>query len=102
MSSQQITLPDGRIQDFIVSGDPNGFPLYFIHGTPGSNVAPTGFPEVCAKKGFKCISYSRAGYGESSRKAGRNIADCVADIGAIQKHFGHDKCVVAGWSGGGE
>ncbi len=31
-----IDLPDGRVLDVDVTGPDDGFPLVFLHGTPGS------------------------------------------------------------------
>ena len=47
------------------------------------------------------MTYSRAGYGGSSRKAGRSVADVVADMEALLDPLGAERCVTAGWSGGG-
>ena len=35
---QTATLPDGRILEYLVEGDPDGLPLVLHHGTPGSAV----------------------------------------------------------------
>lgn len=100
--AQSITLPDGRIFEYLISGTVDGFPLFFIHGTPGSYLESAGLPDVCEKKGVKCITMCRAGYGESTRAPGRTVVDCVADIEALKGHLGVKECVVGGWSGGGE
>lgn len=100
--AQHMTLPDGRNFEFFVSGAMDGFPLFWIHGTPGSYVPAAGIPEVCQEKGVKCITMSRAGYGESSRKIERSVIDCVPDIEALRDHLGIEEFIVGGWSGGGE
>jgi hypothetical protein len=33
----QMSLPDGRVLVYEVMGDPAGFPLIVLHGTPGSS-----------------------------------------------------------------
>lgn len=99
--THNLTLSDGRIVNYQIEGDPNGFPLVFIHGTPGAYPVLTSLAGLAKKKGIKIITQSRAGYGGSSRWKGRRIVDAVADIDAVLKHLGVTKCVVAGWSGGG-
>lgn len=95
-----MTLPDGRNLEYFVSGAIDGFPLFWIHGTPGSYVPAAGIPEVCQEKGVRCITMSRAGYSESTRKIQRRVIDCVPDIGALRDHLGIEEFIVGGWSGG--
>ena len=38
MDDQTITLSDGRSMGFQRLGDPDGSPLFFFHGTPGSRL----------------------------------------------------------------
>jgi pimeloyl-ACP methyl ester carboxylesterase len=47
------------------------------------------------------VTWSRAGYGASTRRRGRSVADEVDDALAVLDHVGADDCLVAGWSGGG-
>jgi pimeloyl-ACP methyl ester carboxylesterase len=95
------TLPDGRQLDVEVSGPNDGFPLLFHHGTPGSIRQFRGIQRAAHARGFKLITYSRAGYGGSTRNAGRNAASITADVEAIANDLNLDQFVTAGWSGGG-
>jgi pimeloyl-ACP methyl ester carboxylesterase len=52
-------------------------------------------------RGLRVVSYSRPGYGSSSRQAGRRIADVAQDVTLVLDHLQVDRCLVAGWSGGG-
>ncbi|MDQ1512802.1 MAG: hypothetical protein QOC59_644, partial [Microbacteriaceae bacterium] len=56
---------------------------------------------AAAARGLRLVTYSRAGYGASARNRGRTVADVVPDVQAVLDHLGADRCVVAGWSGGG-
>lgn len=98
---QQLQLPDGRNLDYCVNGPQDGFPLVFIHGTPGAGIPVPNLVNACAKKGIKVIGFSRAGYGGSTRNKGRQVVDSVADIKSLLDHLGVEKCLVGGWSGGG-
>lgn len=98
---QQHQLPDGRNLDYCVNGPEDGLPLVFIHGTPGAGIPNPNLVNACAKKGIKVITFSRAGYGGSTRNRDRQVIDGVADIKSLLDHLGVKKCFVGGWSGGG-
>lgn len=92
-----VQLPDGRALEVHELGDPNGFPVVFHHGTPGSGT-------LYAKwkvDGVRLIAYDRAGYGGSSRKPGRAVVDVVADIEAVADELGIERYAAWGLSGGG-
>jgi pimeloyl-ACP methyl ester carboxylesterase len=57
--------------------------------------------EVYRGLGVCFVTYDRAGYGRSTRRHGRNIADAVADVIAIADELGFDRFGVTGGSGGG-
>ena len=57
--------------------------------------------EAAGRCGLRMVTYSRPGYGASSRHAGRSVADVVADVEQVLDHLGVERCVTAGWSGGG-
>jgi len=99
--AQQYKLADGRNVDYLVSGAKDGFPLVWIHGTPGAYTPLPSLTAICEKKGIRVITLSRAGYGGSTRKKGGQVVDVVADIQALNEHLGVDRCFVGGWSGGG-
>jgi pimeloyl-ACP methyl ester carboxylesterase len=95
-----IELDDGRrlvVQD----ADGDGRVLLFHHGTPGSVIQLPEMAEAAARHGLRLVTYSRAGYGESARHPGRSVSDVVSDMEQVLDHLGVDRCVTAGWSGGG-
>jgi pimeloyl-ACP methyl ester carboxylesterase len=95
-----IDLADGRALDINDPGG-DGAVLLFHHGTPGSLV-PFALMGVEAKRaGLRLVTYSRAGYGASSRRPGRSVADVVPDMEQVLDHLGVERCVTAGLSGGG-
>ena len=99
--AKQFKLPDGRSLDYHVAGAKDGFPLVFIHGTPGAYLSIPSLEVACEQKDVRLITFSRAGAGGSTRNKGRRIVDVVPDIKALLGHLGVDRCVVGGWSGGG-
>jgi pimeloyl-ACP methyl ester carboxylesterase len=100
--AQQLRLKDGRIVEYLVSGTDDGVSIVWLHGTPGSYIIDPTLKVAIKNKGVKIITLSRAGYGGSSRKRGRSVIDAVADIQAVLEHLGIERCLVGGYSGGGE
>lgn len=96
-----VELRSGRSLDCVEDGDPEGVPLFVLHGTPGSRRLFSPQVEHARKNGIRLVSYSRPGYGNSSRNAGRKIADAVPDIEEIADVAGIEKFAVMGHSGGG-
>ena len=96
-----IDLPDGRFLDVDVSGPEDGFPLVFHHGTPGSVRQFRAIQRAAHDRGLRLVTYSRPGYGASTRQSGRRIVDAAADVAAVLAHLDSPRCIVAGWSGGG-
>ena len=95
-----IELKDGRALDVQDTGG-DGTVLLFHHGTPGSVTQLPPIVRAAGRAGLRMVTYSRAGYGASSRRAGRSVADVVSDIEEVLDHLGVERCVTAGWSGGG-
>jgi pimeloyl-ACP methyl ester carboxylesterase len=96
-----LGLPDGRHLDIEISGPDDGLPLVFHHGTPGS-VRRFGVVQRAAhERGLRLVTFSRPGYGDSTRLPGRSVADVAADVAAVLDHLDAPRCLVAGWSGGG-
>jgi pimeloyl-ACP methyl ester carboxylesterase len=96
-----FTLPDGRDLEVEVTGPDGGPVLVFIHGTPGASHQLGQLARATHARGHRLVTWSRAGYGASSRRVGRDVASETADAAAVLDHVGADSCVVAGWSGGG-
>jgi pimeloyl-ACP methyl ester carboxylesterase len=96
-----VQLPDGRRLDLRVSGPDDGFPLVFHHGTPGAATPIRALERAAHARGLRLVTTSRPGYGDSTRQPGRSVADVVADTAAVLAAIGADRCLIAGWSGGG-
>jgi pimeloyl-ACP methyl ester carboxylesterase len=96
-----IQLPDGRNLDIYVSGPDDGVPLVFHHGTPGALTPLRALERAAHARRLRLVTYSRSGYGGSTRRPGRTVADVVGDMAAILDQLNAPRCLVAGWSGGG-
>jgi pimeloyl-ACP methyl ester carboxylesterase len=99
--TDHLALADGRRLDYRVSGPPHGLPLVFHHGTPGAAVPFRLLERGAHDRGLRLVTISRPGYGDSSRHEGRQVVDVVADISELLVAMEAERCLVAGWSGGG-
>ena len=98
---QSIVVGDGRTVCFAEWGDPQGYPVFALHGTPGGRLERHPDESRYLAAGVRLITYDRAGYGGSDRLPGRSVVDCVGDVAAIADHLGIGRFSVTGGSGGG-
>jgi pimeloyl-ACP methyl ester carboxylesterase len=96
-----VRAPDGRELEVLLMGDPHGFPLVYISGTPTAIAPYPDLSEAAAEQGLRVVGWSRPGYAGSTRREGRTVADAAEDAATILDALGHDRFVVLGWSGGG-
>jgi pimeloyl-ACP methyl ester carboxylesterase len=96
-----IETRDGRTLAFAVWGDPDGFPILALHGTPGCRLGRWAREELYAELGVCYVTHDRAGYGRSDRNHGRRVVDAVADVRALADELGFDQFGATGGSGGG-
>jgi len=101
MSQTSVDLLDGRVLQVWVEGPDDGPVVLSHHGTPSSGLPYARSVEEAAKRGLRHVSYSRPGYGESTRHEGRSVADCAADCAAVADALGVDTFYTVGGSGGG-
>jgi pimeloyl-ACP methyl ester carboxylesterase len=97
----QLQLPDGRWMDIRITGPADGLPLLYHHGTPGAATPFRALERAAHERGLRVVATSRPGYGGSTRHRGRTIVDVVADMSVVLTEIGAERCLVAGWSGGG-
>jgi pimeloyl-ACP methyl ester carboxylesterase len=99
--TREIGVSDGRRVAFDCWGDPKGFPVFLLHGTPGSRSGPVPRVPLLYQLGVQLISYDRPGYGGSERHRGRTVAAAAWDVLDLADHLGLDTFGVVGRSGGG-
>jgi pimeloyl-ACP methyl ester carboxylesterase len=75
--------------------------IIFHHGTPGDASFWQPWLDTAATFGMRAISYSRAGYGRSSRNLGRTVFSNNTDISEILDSLKISCFISIGWSGGG-
>ncbi|MFI6010943.1 alpha/beta fold hydrolase [Streptomyces sp. NPDC051243] len=92
---------DGRRLAVEISGDPGGFPVFLLHGTPGSRLGPAPRPMLLYHQRVRLITYDRPGYGSSDPLPGRSVSHVAADVAAVAEALGIERFAVVGRSGGG-
>src|SRR5215471_14389717 len=98
---RSVATSDGRTLTVREGGDPAGFPVLTISGTPGSSTIYEPHARDAAERGIRLFSYDRPGYGGSTRQKGRKVVDCAADVAAVCDALGIERLCVWGISGGG-
>jgi len=95
-----VTLPDGRRLAYTEWGLPDGKPLLYFHGTPGSRLwCPD--EDATAAAGVRLIAPDRPGFGRSDPQEGRTLADWPKDVEALADALHISSFAVVGVSGGG-
>ena len=102
-NTQSLIVPtaDGRQLEVLVSGPVDGLPVVFHTGTPSGPVPYEPTTRAAADNGLRLVTYGRPGYGRSTPRPGRSVADAVADTVTVLDHLGAAEFVTMGHSGGG-
>lgn len=96
-----LKLRDGRELAWRWWGDPDGKPVFRIQGTPSSRIQYNPNRDVPRELGLRYLMADRPGYGGSTRKPGRGIADITEDYVELLDFHGLDRVPATGTSGGG-
>jgi pimeloyl-ACP methyl ester carboxylesterase len=101
LSEGEIRLRDGRRLAYAEYGDPQGKPIFFFHGTPGSRLFHHPDTSVAASAGARIIAIDRPGFGRSDFKPGRTLLDWPSDVVQLADALNVERFAVMGYSGGG-
>jgi pimeloyl-ACP methyl ester carboxylesterase len=96
-----VSAADGRRLAVEEWGEPAGYPIFLLHGTPGSRLGPVPRSMVLYQLGIRLISFDRPGYGLSDPASGRVVGDIAADVRQIAGAMRLREFAVLGRSGGG-
>jgi pimeloyl-ACP methyl ester carboxylesterase len=96
-----IQLSDGRTLAYLDIGDPEGRPLFYFHGGPGSRLEGLLFYELNQQLGIRMIAPDRPGFGLSDFQEDRTYLDWPDDVRELADQLGIDRFAVLGWSSGG-
>jgi pimeloyl-ACP methyl ester carboxylesterase len=96
-----LTLRDGRELAWRWWGEPDGIPVLRFQGMPSSRLFRSPDPDIQRDLGVRFLQADRPGYGGSTRKPGRGIAEIADDYAQLLDKHGLDRVPAAGASGGG-
>lgn len=100
-ADHQLSLRDGRTLGYADLGDPDGAPVVMFHGFPGSRRDALLGESSALRCGVHLICPDRPGYGLSSFKPGRTLADFSTDVMELADALGLGSFYLLGVSGGG-
>ncbi|MFC7458580.1 alpha/beta fold hydrolase [Brachybacterium sp. GCM10030267] len=107
-ASGHLPVGDGHEIWWEESGTPDGVPVLYLHGGPGSGLSP-GYRRSAPSDRCRIVGLSQRGAGASTPSAGapgpvdlgaNTTAHLVADIEALREHLGIDAWIVEGVSWG--
>ncbi|MFG2584811.1 alpha/beta fold hydrolase [Streptomyces malaysiensis] len=96
-----VPMPDGRVTEILTYGTGTAGTLLCHAGTPGGLVPRAPFAKVCDEFGLRYVMAGRPGYGKSSPRPGRVMADIAEDMACVLDHLGVETFLTMGGSGGG-
>lgn len=91
----------GRSVIFNTYGDPEGEPVVFFHGTPGSRLLGRLFDDVARRAGLRLLTPDRPGYGQSPSWPERTLTDTGAIVAVLLDACGIEDTRIISFSGGG-
>jgi len=99
-----VALDEGRVATVDDTGDRDGVPILYLHGTPDSRLARHPDDGLAAAGGVRLLALDRPGYGGSSPPAplwSPHWPDDLAhDVARTLDALEVDRCAVLAWSGG--
>ena len=96
-----LQVDNGRQVAYCEYGDPQGRPVFYFHGTPGSRYEPLFGDRAGKDHGYRIIALDRPGLGRSDYVAARRLLDWPQDVQAVARQLGVKQFGVIGASGGG-
>lgn len=97
---ESLALADGRRLTYRRIGDPDGKPVLFFHGTPGSHMLAFIAEKAARKAGYLMIAPDRPGIGDSDLQSGREVRYWPLDVIQLLKHLNIRECGIIAISGG--
>ncbi|MFA9417504.1 alpha/beta fold hydrolase [Natrinema sp. HArc-T2] len=102
--SRQLTttsLDEGRHLAYTRYGRPDGVPVVFLHGTPGSHRLGALFETVAREQGIRLLALERPGYGHSTPWPSRSLRDAGTVVSAVLDDANIERAGLVAFSGGG-
>jgi pimeloyl-ACP methyl ester carboxylesterase len=100
-SDRTFRLADGRRLGHRVYGDPDGQPVFYFHGFPGSRIEARLADRIAARRHIRLIALDRPGFGLSEFKPHRTILQWPDDVIQLADSLRIERFAAVGVSGGG-
>jgi pimeloyl-ACP methyl ester carboxylesterase len=100
-ADDELRLGDGRRLGYCEYGAPDGTPVFFFHGWPGSRLDFGPNDEAASDAGARVIAVDRPGIGRSDHQQGRKVLDWPTDVADLADSLGLERFAVLGFSFGG-
>jgi pimeloyl-ACP methyl ester carboxylesterase len=101
VKDERLRLADGRALGFRIYGDPEGTPILFLHGTPGSRLKFSIVHEAGKDLALAIVAPDRWGYGLTEVPPVPTLRAFGDDMAALMDRLGRRTFAVGGISGGG-
>lgn len=95
-----VRLDDERRLAYAEYGCPDGTPVVFLHGTPGSRRLGAVFETSARVHGVRVLAPDRPGYGRSTPWLDRSLADAATVVEAVLDDAGVERAGLVAFSGG--
>ncbi|SDW32365.1 alpha/beta fold hydrolase [Marinobacter mobilis] len=92
---------NGRTLAWMERGAPDGFPVFYAHGNPGSRLELLFLDRKAEDYGLRLIALDRPGFGQSDFVSEYGLLDYAADVEYLADHLGVLRFGLLGWSSGG-
>lgn len=99
-NGESLEVGDGRTIAYAEYGSPNGRPVVFFPGTPGSRLFRVPEQLWPSQLAIRLIVPDRPGYGRSTPAPERGLVHWSADMAQMANELGFDTFAIAGHSGG--
>jgi pimeloyl-ACP methyl ester carboxylesterase len=95
-----MILPDGRQLGYAEYGHPEGKPIFYFHGFPGSRLEAGHLQNIALLNNYRLIGIDRPGMGMSALEPKRSILSWADDVETLADCLGINKFSIVGHSGG--
>ena len=90
-----------RVVNYCLYGPEDGVPVISHNGSPSTRWKRPNIVAAVERAGVRMLIPDRAGYGGSTRKPGRRVADAAEDVRLLADAVGWERFAIHGHSGGG-
>ena len=92
---------DGRQLSWLELGAPDGVPVIYSHGNPGSRAELCFFHHQARRAGVRLLCVERPGFGDSAFDEHASLKSVAEDMAAVADLHSIDQAHTLGWSSGG-